>query len=407
MIDKLKIQNIQSHKNSELEFVPGINVIIGSSNNGKSAVLRSLYWAICNRPLGIETLCSHWNLDEKGNIINPMSVKVYKGKKILERRKTKNENQYLLNDEELNAVRTDVPKQAIEFFKLTDTNIQNQQDSPFLLSLSNGDVAKYFNRIAKLDVIDKVLSNAESKRREIKKEVEHTEKLISDFTEKHEKYSWLSKAEKLFKKYETVISEKEKIEEDFNNLLKQVEEFNSNSDKIKKIKQLSKYKKIISSLKDSIESKKKLYDDLEKTCSEISQYQSIRKVVNKLSKVKKFEPVIKKIETELENECKVKSELAQLNVDLVIYNENEKFSKLDFTKQLEIISKLKSIDLKKLKSSMKVLKDEIYNFENYKRCIKGNEERAKLLRKQLPEVCPLCGSKMKNGVCENETVNNG
>lgn len=406
MIDKLKIQNIQSHKNSELEFVPGINVIIGSSNNGKSAVLRSLYWAICNRPLGIETLCSHWNLDSKGNIIDSMSVKVYKGKKILERRKTKNENQYLLNNEELNAVRTDVPKQAVEFFKLTDTNIQNQQDSPFLLSLSNGDVAKYFNRIAKLDVIDKVLSNAESKRREIKKEVEHTEKLISDFTEKHEEYSWLSKAEKLLEKYETVISEKEKIEENFNNLSKQVEEFNSNSDKIKKIKQLSKYKKIISSLKDSIESKKKLYDALEKTCLEVLEYQSICKVVYKFSKVKKFESLIQKINEELKLENEIKDKLFELNPTLKIYTENEKFSKLDFTKQLNLISKLKSIDLKKIKFNIKNLSDEIFNFENYKRCVKGNNERIAILRKQLPEVCPLCGSKMKNGVCENETVDN-
>ena len=406
MIDKLKIQNVQSHKNSELEFVSGINVIIGSSNNGKSAVLRSLYWAICNRPLGIETLCSHWNLDEKGNIINPMSVKVYKGKKILERRKTKNENQYLLNDEELNAVRTDVPKQAVEFFRLTDTNIQNQQDSPFLLSLSNGDVAKYFNRIAKLDVIDRVLSNAESKRRELRRETEQAEKLISDFTEKHEKYSWLKNAEKLLEKYELVISEKEKIETDFDNLSKQVEEFNFHSDKIKKIKSLSKYKKIISNLKGSIESEKELSENLENTCSEILEYQSICKVVHKLSKVKKFESLIEKINEELKLENEIKSKLAELNPTLKIYTENEKFSKLDFTKQLSTISKLKSIDLKKIKLGIKTLADEMFNLENYKRCIKGNNERIVILRKQLPEVCPLCGSKMKNGVCKNETVDN-
>ena len=406
MIDKLKIQNIQSHKNSELEFVPGINVIIGSSNNGKSAVLRSLYWAIRNRPLGIEMLCSHWNLDSKGNIIDPMSVKVYKGKKILERRKTKNENQYLLNGEELNAVRTDVPKQVVEFFKLTDTNIQNQQDSPFLLSLSNGDVAKYFNRIAKLDVIDKVLSNAESKRREIRKEVEQVERLISDFTEKHEKYSWLKKAEKLLEKYESLFSEKEKFENDFNNLSKQVEEFNSNSDKIKKIKQFSKYKKIISSLKDLIESKKKLYNDLEKTCSEVLEYQSICKVVHKFSKVKKFESLIQKINEELKLESEIKDKLFELKPTLKIYTENERFSKLDFIKQLNLISKLKFINLNKIKFEIKNLNNEIFNFKNYEKCVNGNEGRISILRSQLPEVCPLCGSKMKNGVCENEAVDN-
>lgn len=406
MIDKLKIQNIQSHKNSELEFVPGINVIIGSSNNGKSAVLRSLYWAIHNRPLGIETLCSHWNLDSKGNIIDPMSVKVYKGKKILERRKTKNENQYLLNNEELNAVRTDVPKQVVEFFRLTDTNIQNQQDSPFLLSLSNGDVAKYFNRIAKLDVIDKVLSNAESKRREIRKEVEQAEKLILDFTEKHEKYLWLKKAEKILEKYESLFSEKEKFENDFNELVAQIDELNSHSKKVKKIKQLSRYKRIISGLMDSIESRKELSNDLEKACSEISQYQSICKIVNKFSKVRKFESVIQKINEKLKLENEIKDKLFELNPTLKIYTENERFSKLDFTKQLNLISKLKFINLNKIKFEIKNLNDEIFNLKNYEKCVNGNEGRISILRSQLPEVCPLCGSKMKNGVCENEAVNN-
>ena len=46
MIDKIKIENIQSHKNTELNLSNGINVIVGSSNNGKSAILRALYWAI-------------------------------------------------------------------------------------------------------------------------------------------------------------------------------------------------------------------------------------------------------------------------------------------------------------------------------------------------------------------------
>ena len=403
MIDRLKIQNIQSHKNSELEFVPGINVIIGSSNNGKSAVLRSLYWAICNRPLGIETLCSHWNLDSKGNIVDPMSVKVYKGKAILERRKTKNENQYLLNDEELNAVRTDVPKQAVEFFNLTDTNIQNQQDSPFLLSLSNGDVAKYFNRIAKLDVIDRVLSNAESKRREIRKEVEQAEKLIFDFTEKHEKYSWLKKAEKLLEEYEILVSGKDKIENDFNELNTQITQYKSS---IKKIRNYSKQKKMISTLMGSIESSKEINNSLEKICSEISEYKFISDTVNKFSSIKQFKILVEKIIEELKLEDEIKSNLTYLNPTLKIYTDNEKFSKLNFENQLNLISRLKSINLRRIKFNIDVLNDEIINLKNYEKAIDENNEKVIELKKQLPEVCPLCGSKLKNGVCENEIVDN-
>ena len=53
MIQSLKIQNFQSHKNSELVFSEGINIITGSSNNGKTAILRALGWVITNRPQGL------------------------------------------------------------------------------------------------------------------------------------------------------------------------------------------------------------------------------------------------------------------------------------------------------------------------------------------------------------------
>ena len=86
MIDKIKIENIQSHKNTELNLSNGINVIVGSSNNGKSAILRALYWAIYNRPLGIDTLCSHWALDDKGKQKSDMKVTITKGDDVLIRK---------------------------------------------------------------------------------------------------------------------------------------------------------------------------------------------------------------------------------------------------------------------------------------------------------------------------------
>lgn len=52
MIKSIELKNIQSHENTRLDFDKGINVIVGSSNNGKSAILRGLYWARYNRPLG-------------------------------------------------------------------------------------------------------------------------------------------------------------------------------------------------------------------------------------------------------------------------------------------------------------------------------------------------------------------
>ena len=76
MIKRIKIENIQSHKETELELSSGINAIVGSSNNGKSAILRAFYWLVYNRPLGVDNLLSHWAFDKKGNQILPMKVSI-------------------------------------------------------------------------------------------------------------------------------------------------------------------------------------------------------------------------------------------------------------------------------------------------------------------------------------------
>ena len=51
-IDKIILENFQSHKYSELEFVEGLNAIIGSTDSGKTAIFRAIKWALYNEPQG-------------------------------------------------------------------------------------------------------------------------------------------------------------------------------------------------------------------------------------------------------------------------------------------------------------------------------------------------------------------
>lgn len=402
MIDRLRIKNIQSHKNSELEFSPGINVIIGSSNNGKSAILRALYWAVYNRPLGIETLCSHWAINDKGKQTEEMSVEVEKNNSVLVRRKTKSNNEYVVGGEVLEAIRTDVPKQVTDFFMLTETNIQSQQDSPFLLSLSNGDVAKYFNRIANLDVIDKILGTAESKRRELKREIETNDRLISDYEKKHEKYSWVKTAEKKFSEYERLLVSKEKVELSFNEINSEIENYRVIEKRILNFKKVLKNKKIILKFEKSVDEEtqwKKKFDELNST---ISEYKFILSSVEKISAVEKFKVLVEKIRKLLNDVYELKEKISSIKSELLVYHENEKFSKLNFTKELNLINKIQNNSIDDIQNDFENLDSRIENYKLMLGRVKECDEKIILLRKQLPEVCPLCGAKMKKGRCENE-----
>jgi DNA repair protein SbcC/Rad50 len=51
-ISKVRIENFQSHEDTEFDLSPGINLIVGSSEAGKSAILRAINFAMHNEPKG-------------------------------------------------------------------------------------------------------------------------------------------------------------------------------------------------------------------------------------------------------------------------------------------------------------------------------------------------------------------
>ena len=59
MIQSLALKNFQSHKDTLIKFDPGVNVIVGSTDSGKSAIIRALRWLVWNRPIG-DKMRSNW-----------------------------------------------------------------------------------------------------------------------------------------------------------------------------------------------------------------------------------------------------------------------------------------------------------------------------------------------------------
>jgi len=164
MIQKINLNNFQSHKDTELIFSPGVNIIIGSTDSGKSAILRGLRKCITNKPGGT-AFRSHWGGETEIKLtIDDSVIKRTIGK----------ENTYHLNDTEFKAFGADVPDEIMDLVNMDDTNLQQQLDIPFLLTTPAGQVAAYFNKIAKLDKIGTSLKKINSK---IKK---HNDTIVTD-----------------------------------------------------------------------------------------------------------------------------------------------------------------------------------------------------------------------------------
>ena len=52
MIKSISLTNFQSHASTQLNLDPGLNVITGPSDSGKTAIIRALRWALYNEPRG-------------------------------------------------------------------------------------------------------------------------------------------------------------------------------------------------------------------------------------------------------------------------------------------------------------------------------------------------------------------
>lgn len=181
MITKVIIENYQSHKKTEVKFVPGTNVIIGESDTGKSAIFRAINWVVSNRPLG-DSFRSEWGGDTR--------VALYTSEgHVVERIRTPSRNEYIIDGQVLKAFGTDPPDEVIEILQIDAFNIQEQFETPFLLSNTPGEVARMLNKAASIDDIDKAISGLKSSLNRINSDIAGNERLLKGQEAEMEQYA--------------------------------------------------------------------------------------------------------------------------------------------------------------------------------------------------------------------------
>jgi DNA repair protein SbcC/Rad50 len=195
MINSLTIQNFQSHKETKLEFDNGINIIIGQSDSGKSAVLRALNWVINNKPSG-EAFRSNWGGDTEVKLKIQIHDDYFQTPT---RKKTNTKNTYSIVDPNgvtgFSSFGQDVPEEIKQLLNFSPLNMSGQFDSPFLLDMSGGEVARYLNKIVHLDVIDKSLSNIGKVLTKEKTDLKYKDGEFKEAESKMLEFDWIDEAE--------------------------------------------------------------------------------------------------------------------------------------------------------------------------------------------------------------------
>jgi len=213
MLNSLRIRNFQSHQDSVIELGPGVNVIVGQSNAGKSACVRSLNWALTNRPLGVNFIRTGQDeadvrLEETRSDGTKVSV---------ERIRSKSRNEYVLNgdtEHPFTSFGSNPPEDVLLALNLRDSNIQAQFDPYFLVFDSPGSVALQIRKVTGMEQIDKIADIISSRIRSCRGSTSDKEVELLQIQEKLKAISVidLEKLESLINKADALEARKEELE---------------------------------------------------------------------------------------------------------------------------------------------------------------------------------------------------
>lgn len=348
MITSLKLENFQSHKETELHFHPGVNVIVGSTDSGKTAIIRALKEIIWNRPGGTECI-SHW--------AKVMSVQITVETVTIRKEKSSSRNAYIVNGREYVAFGRDVPDDVKKILGMDEINMQMQMDSPFLLSQSSGEIALHFNRIAKIDNIHNTISNIKQKSKKLEQSQQFKLQEIGNLNEKINKLSFLEKMEVEVEVLEQMEDRKTGLESGVKKLRELVKTYIKTEDELKKLAPILDVEKRVNSLLSIMSEKGELEN----------RKSGLLRALKNLN--------------DIEYQLKKKIEVSRLEMPVIhiltLYS-NIAITKTEKTAFETLVEKLKRNQIQ-IQQKTKLLRD----FE-------------KEFQKNFPDICPLCESIILN-----------
>lgn len=246
MINYAEIKNFQSHKETKIDFCNGVNVIVGKSDSGKTAVLRALRLVIENKPAGTafinnESESCKVSISDDSNIVSRE-----KGRKL--------ENKYEINGEILKAFSQDVPAPIKNILNFHDVNTQWQMDPPFLVSMTPGECSKYLNEVMNLDLIDFAISKIQSETRSLSADLKASCSQKEQLQESLKKLSWVDSVGVYIEKLETREIVLVKIENEIcevEEIISTVEKFGDCKDLVDLTEEFGKIEKLLNEHSES------------------------------------------------------------------------------------------------------------------------------------------------------------
>lgn len=428
-IKRIAIEGFQSHSDTDIELSPGVNILIGSTGSGKTAIARAIKWVMRNKSPGKEDGFIH---DDFRKDRKPCTVTLWLSNgKIITRRKGPSINEYKItkidNDYEnvYSSFGKEVPAEVLEALESIpvdfgenikiDLNFGNQHDAPFLLSDTARVPAVVFGHMIGLDQIDAATRLTSKQRRSELDSSKRAEKAMEELDIKIDALPDIDTAKSKAETVGNKIEESDKIEmrkltlEGYNERIRFL---------IKEKNRLNKKMTAEEGLGLLKERTEKL-DDIDIDIFNLRLMQT---------NVSKYRIDIGKLRRKLEPEQRVRDLIGKvLTIDGMISSlvnfetladsirsaakrvkETEAATKIETTALKEKIDKIENIlvkgsVLKQLRIGIKHVEDETMGKISFITCKKENIKEEQALLKNLlkdTDICPLSGGEFFDS-CKN------
>ncbi|MCK9442915.1 MAG: AAA family ATPase [Tissierellaceae bacterium] len=269
-IEKVILKNFQSHKHTVIEFDNRLNVIVGPSDSGKTAVLRGIRWVLYNEPTGDYFI-------REGEKESSVTIEFNNGIKII-RARSKSKNTYTMYDSKgketvFEGFGTTVPEEIIDATEIhkilldrdvaKSINLSDQLEGAFLLSERPSIRSNSIGRLVGVNIIDDALRETLKDSRNLSVNKKNTEEQLSDLQKELSQYEYL---DEIILKLEKVNSIKEIISRKGNKLDKYklllTKLLNIRNDKLETLGVLEKlsYMDMLANIIDNVTKKISKYD---------------------------------------------------------------------------------------------------------------------------------------------------
>lgn len=334
LISDIIIHNFQIHKDLHIKLKPGVNIILGDTDAGKSAIIRALKLLFDNQPRSGESIFQ--NKFDK----DPLSIEVIHAKGD---RLKRHKRRYYLNGKLMKAFGTNALEPIKELFPLKDINWQRQLESHFLVLQTGGGAAKILNASTGMEDQELLIKEVKSEISESKSNIKRIHKNNEEHKETMERLQNINRFLEDALYIETIE--------------KQTVDLQSTKTELKKlldnIYQYKEDKKDIHVINDRLQ-------DIIIIQSKFAMIQGQKVLISNLRDLLNR---IKKVQIEVHNKSIYNKRLHSIN--LIINNEN-KYSKIAvMIKQLfKLIQQIKQIKKDKITAQQnhKLLKKKLDNY---------------------------------------------